>query len=828
MSRSLLPLFFSLLISFAAFAQVDSTVAKQRDSIAVGIKTKDSAYHALLQNIALKANQKMRERYQEQMATTRQGQLFSNLRAVYQRTRDYLKRGVDTSRIEDQLNDTETKIELAGEGIFINQGTIQTARNIATSGILLRELADRNDATRTVIHKYMLELEEFRGTIDSLASDSLLFFFPSDTTEINASIKRLANLQTDIRPIDSMLNISIRKIRSLESRAGILGGNIESRLEDIESFHNSISDNSLGKEVSYFWETAPRSRPLAEILGFSLRKTQMVFLFYLRNHSGKLFLLLVAFLMLSYYLHSLGRNIRDVMGDGNELNKHLTVSHPFLCSLLIVITLGQFIFPDPPFAFYAMMWTIATLALMFSLWERMDPYWRRLWIFSFLLFLLANLFNLILQASRTERYLMLAFSVLSIGGGWEFMRSRRRESLHDKRVIIFVWLFLLMEAGALVANIGGRYNLAKSLLTSGHFNLVVGLQLLWTISFLHEIFVLSGEAYREGNKSRFYVDFNKLSREFPNYLYFLLGLGWFMLVGRNFFVYRQITDPVIDFFIRERSVGEFSFSFSSILLFIFIISLSALLAKFVSFFVDNGSGAATGRRGGLGNWMLLIRIAIISVGTFLAFAATGIPLDRVAIVFGALSVGIGFGMQNLVNNLISGLIIAFEKPMNVGDIVQIGAQTGTMKAIGFRSSVISTFEGSDVVIPNGELLNQHLINWTLNSTDRRMEILVGVNYQTDLEKAIQLIKGLMQADARIHHNPEPQVLLREFSNSSIELRVLFWVDNRDNWPLVRSDLMRSIKKAFEENSIEIPYPQMVLHQSQPENSAPKEEQKHEE
>jgi small conductance mechanosensitive channel len=108
-----------------------------------------------------------------------------------------------------------------------------------------------------------------------------------------------------------------------------------------------------------------------------------------------------------------------------------------------------------------------------------------------------------------------------------------------------------------------------------------------------------------------------------------------------------------------------------------------------------------------------------------------------------------------------------------------------------------------------------------------VEVIVGVNYQTDLDQAIKLIKGLMQSDARIHSNPESVVLVREFSNSSIDLRILFWVDNRDNWPMVRSDLMRNIKRIFEENSIEIPYPQMVLHQPSIENGLPKEDEKHE-
>jgi small-conductance mechanosensitive channel len=186
-------------------------------------------------------------------------------------------------------------------------------------------------------------------------------------------------------------------------------------------------------------------------------------------------------------------------------------------------------------------------------------------------------------------------------------------------------------------------------------------------------------------------------------------------------------------------------------------------------------------------------------------------MDRIAIVFGALSVGIGFGLQNLVNNLVSGLIIAFEKPLNVGDIVEIGGRSGTMKSIGFRSSVITTFDGSDVVIPNGDLLNQHLVNWTLNTTARRVEVLVGVDYSTNLEETIQLIMNILHGDKRIHAHPEPAVLVNNFASSSIDLRILFWVDNHDNWQLVRSDVMQRVKAVFNDADVQIPFPQMVLH-----------------
>ncbi len=804
--RKYLTLAVFLFIAISSFAQGDSLRTTLKDSAGI---VKDSVYRGRLERGAVKANQILREKYLEQIAMSKQSQLFANLRAVFQRTKDYLKRGVDTLRIERDLKQTEKKIEIAGDGIFINQGTIQTARNISTSSILLVELADRNSFRVREIKKYMSDLEGFRHAIDSLASDSLLFYIPSDSTEVEEFIQRLTSFNKEVRGTDSVLNGTIKKMRALEIKADILAGDIQSRLEDIENFHKVLSENTFKKEVVYLWQKSIFHRPIREIMNFSLEKAYLVFTFYVSNHSGKIFMLFIVMIVLSVFLRNLKKNIRTAMGSHKDLEKHLTLEHPILTAVLITLSIGQFIFPTPPFSFYASLWAISSYSLTIILWDFITVYWRKFWLLVVLHFLLACMFNLILQASHIERWGMLVLALTGLAGGSSFLFSEHKSELKEKRLLIFLWLFVVLEAASILANLGGSYNLTKSLMTSGFFNLLVGIQLLWTITLLHEMFKLSAEAYRDDQKKRFYLDFTKMESEVPRVLYYILGVGWFVLIGRNFYIYKQITDPIIDFFITKRTLGKYEFSLGDILLFISIITIAGLISKLVSYFADDSGSTVKKKK--IGSWMLLIRIAIITFGIFLAFAATGIPLDKVAIVFGALSVGIGFGLQNLVNNLVSGLIIAFEKPVNVGDVVEIGGRQGTMKSIGFRASVVTTFDGSEVVIPNGDLLNQHLVNWTLNTTARRVEILVGVNYGTEIDKTIKLIMDIFAKDKRILLYPEPLVLVNNFSTSSIDLRLLLWVDNQDNWILVRSDVMREVKAAFAENNIEIPYPQMVLH-----------------
>ena len=156
----------------------------------------------------------------------------------------------------------------------------------------------------------------------------------------------------------------------------------------------------------------------------------------------------------------------------------------------------------------------------------------------------------------------------------------------------------------------------------------------------------------------------------------ILVLGWFIILGRNFYAFKQITEPIQNFVTRSRTVGVFSFSVSGILVFLLIVILSAALSRLISFFASAPSPRGTGKsdQAGVGSWLLLVRVFILVLGVILAFAATGIPIDRLTIILGALSVGIGLGLQSIVTNLVGGLIIAFEKPVKVGDFLEVNGK----------------------------------------------------------------------------------------------------------------------------------------------------------
>jgi small-conductance mechanosensitive channel len=205
----------------------------------------------------------------------------------------------------------------------------------------------------------------------------------------------------------------------------------------------------------------------------------------------------------------------------------------------------------------------------------------------------------------------------------------------------------------------------------------------------------------------------------------------------------------------------------------------------------------------------LFLIAIVA-----GMSAAGFDFSNITIIAGALSVGIGFGLQNIVNNFVSGLILLFERPIRKGDWIVVGGTEGVVKDIQIRSTRIETFDRADVIVPNSELISNQVTNWVLSSSSGRAIIPVGVAYGTDTEKVRDILLSIAEDNvdvAKTRYVPEPRVLFREFGDSSLNFELRVFLHNVDSRLSIISDINFAIDKAFRKEGIEIPFPQRDLH-----------------
>jgi small-conductance mechanosensitive channel len=195
---------------------------------------------------------------------------------------------------------------------------------------------------------------------------------------------------------------------------------------------------------------------------------------------------------------------------------------------------------------------------------------------------------------------------------------------------------------------------------------------------------------------------------------------------------------------------------------------------------------------------------------FFAVNAGGVELNKFTVLTGALGVGVGFGLQNIVNNFISGLILQFERPIHIGDVLDVDGTTGTVTRIGIRSSTVKTFQGAEVIIPNGNFISGKVINWTLSESLRRVDLPVGVAYGSDVKLVCKLLEQAATANESVLTSPAPAVFFKEFADSSLNFEAQFWVMQESNTTKVKSEVALEVMRLLDEAGIEIPFPQRDL------------------
>jgi small-conductance mechanosensitive channel len=260
------------------------------------------------------------------------------------------------------------------------------------------------------------------------------------------------------------------------------------------------------------------------------------------------------------------------------------------------------------------------------------------------------------------------------------------------------------------------------------------------------------------------------------------------------------------------SVGALSVSVRDVMSFALTVWLSYLLAHLVDFVlredvftrIRTGRGVPYAISG-------LVRYTLVFFGFLVGLSAAGFELTKLTVIIGGLGVGVGFGLQNVVSNFASGLILLFERPIQVGDTVQLPDVWGSMKRIGIRASVIRRFDGADVIVPNSMLISDQVTNWTYGDRLRRMEIDVGVEYGTPARRVIDLLVAVAKANPKVIANPEPRAYFTDFGDSSLDFKLRVWVENFDDGYSTRSDIAVAVQQALDEAGIGVPFPQRDLH-----------------
>ncbi|WP_198172711.1 mechanosensitive ion channel family protein [Hymenobacter ginkgonis] len=474
---------------------------------------------------------------------------------------------------------------------------------------------------------------------------------------------------------------------------------------------------------------------------------------------------------------------------------------PVAAALLVVFSLAPFFDLQAPAAYtdlLQLLLLVTLTALGWRSWPR-ALFWY--WVGIVVAFFALTFAYAVRAPGLGVRWITLLLNLGAVGLGLAFWRYLRQHRLLAGFVRPVALLFVGLNVLAMLANAYGRVSVAKMFTTAAIFGLTQVVALSAFVRIVTEAFYLQVQRTRQvgGVGGRF--SFGKIESGLRKGLTVLVGVLWLMLFTTNLNLYNLFYRVIEHTLTAPHQLGSTVFTLGNILLFVGIILLTIQLQKYVGYFfgeADDDFNADTDRKG---SWMVAIRLGILAVGLFLATLASGLPVDKIAIVLGALGVGIGLGLQNIINNLVSGVILIFERPFQVGDYIEVNGKTGRVKDIGIRASKLISQAGSEIILPNGDLLSGHVINWTLSNNHIRTELGLSLGPETDLDQARRLISEEILAHPNTLHKVAPEILLNSVNTSGYDLKVLFWINNIRQEQALKSELLASIYQQLSQAGI---------------------------
>jgi small-conductance mechanosensitive channel len=541
---------------------------------------------------------------------------------------------------------------------------------------------------------------------------------------------------------------------------------------------------------------------------------------FAREESFRLFLHLLLFFVLLRLITKSFRNIETDIESlpGNGLGTVKKIMHrPWSVTILVTFLCSYPLYGILPGTVGFLNLLIIFFPVVIILYDIMPEMTRRYIILPSVAVLLAFFHSYTFGASVVSRFFLAGLDLFAIISVLSAIRKRtfRDNAPNQRSGMVLYYLAItgtLLMILSLVASIAGAVRLAE-FITYATLNSLALVFVIYAITRTVNslIYIVIYGVFSDSLKA-LAVHRDLFYKRISAGVTIISWTIWASLALNQFAVRSEVLAGIWAVAEAGLNVGTVNVTIADLIMFILILWFTLWVSRVIKLVIEGEIAPRVKmKRGVPGAITLLLRIAIITVGFLIAFAATGVELDKMAILLGALGVGIGFGLQNIFNNLVSGIILAFERPIQEGDIIEVGELWGTVKEIGIRSSIIFTYDGAEVIVPNGNLISNELINWTLTDKQRRAEVTVGVAYGTDPEKVLEILDRVAADEAQVMKEPAPLALFTGFGSSSLDFKLLVWITTAEQRFLIQSRLNVSINRALAEAGIEIPFPQHDLH-----------------
>lgn len=685
--------------------------------------------------------------------------------------------GLGVQMIVQRQSDNDSVLAVLKDNV-LNNAEALNLRNLQVFRTLLMNIQREARDHRQLLDSTEKKLNTLRDNLKTLRSDTVLRQLFRDSVIRQQFNEQLKDMRQNWRKAIAHLKESLATINMLQTKNSSHTITATQLLEKVNSLLDTSAAHIFGKEYNYLWErdTTHLSASAKSSFDKVYDGEQKALSYYFKESGNKrLFLLLIGFIFFLWMYRNISKlkKLKKLELLNNMEFSYLPSGY-IVSAFIIMFSIAPLFDLHAPSAYIESMQFLLLIILSIICWKKWPRklFWN--WMAMVVLYIFFSFMHHVADPSTGIRLWLILLNVLSIVFGWLFL-TRMKDNLQLKGFLRFVIiLHNIVNVLSILCNIWGRFSLAQILGNTAIFSFTQAIGLAVFSKIFMEAILLQIITSRIKRDITTKFDYKPVLNGFRKPLLFLVVVLWVIVFTTNLNIYTPVFNSLSEFLAKGRSIGNASFTLGGILLFFMIIWIAHLLQKYVGyFFGDTGNDDEINNKAQRSR-LLVARLVLLCLGYLLAVAASGVPVDKITIVLGALGVGIGLGLQNIVSNFVSGIILIFDRPLQIGDSVEVGNKTGRVREIGLRSSTLMTDDGAEVIIPNGNILGQQIVNYTLSNNQIRLEMDMSVSGSKDMELVASTIKEAIRSSKFVFKNREPQILFTKVNENGYDVKFYFW------------------------------------------------------
>lgn len=716
------------------------------------------------------------------------------------------KNGYNLAQIRTDLPEIKANVSEIKEDILGTSRILEIKTLLSYQTILQGEQIQLSDWRKT-LSAYNNNLRQISDQIISFSADTLLFPAAKDTTGKQVYLIQLNNLRQKLQASGKTTTHTLDSVGTLLASVSTLYFEVNDLQTTINEHLKTSGQSVLSKESPYLWSAPPitTTTNISKLFRTSYQGQNRILSYFINSTWDNRLLLIVTGLAFFIWIF---RNFKVV--NKVPLNPKLAILKfnylgpiPLLSTLIVVLSVTPLFEPSSPPSYIELIQLALLFVLTLFFRKRIKATQFKFWLLIVALYCLISVTIAVINYGLILRSWLILLNLASIYIGIVFYKKNDRRTIAKKYLKPMMAIYLILNILAILLNLFGRISLAKVFSQTAVACLpqVIGLAVLVHIISESLELQIQISSCSEGLFSR--INFNKVRKTFRKVLSIMAVLLWLLVFFINLNFSGALFTMVELMLNKPRNFGSINYTLGNILLFALIIYVALWLQKNIGILLGEGSSGFMGKTEQKSSKLALIRLIVIIVGFLVAISASGFPIDKLTVVLGALSVGIGLGMQNIVNNFVSGIILIFERPFQIGDFVELADKKGKVLDIGIRASRMLTPQGSEVIVPNGDLLSGRLVNWTLSNNYLKTEFLLKISSESDISIVKKIIEEeVANAEDTIKNNP-PEILFNAVGADNIELKVQVWINNIYNEVSFKGKILEHLFTRFKEKGIKM-------------------------